>query len=133
MGKLLEDMLTHLKSNIIINANDGVDGFADIQPDQPDNCVALIEYTGVPAFTADICQRSVQVQVRDKVYDTARAKAWTIFKLWYLPESDIRKIAFTSSRWGLVSMRTQPAKLRTDESGRTVFAFNMGITTARDS
>lgn len=111
---------------------DGTDIFLDDLPQSPDNCVGLFEYEGVPDFISDVGNRSIQVMVRNADYQTARRNIWKLFDLLYKPESDVRIIDFTASRFGIVKARSMPHKLRRDESGREIFIFTMGIVTQRD-
>lgn len=122
------DIVTYLTSKGVIEG-DGIDTFRDFVPETPDNLVAITEYTGSPPVPYDtVVHRSVQVSVRDKSADTARRKALEICKT-FLSESENRRVDFTENRWGQVCVRQTPYRMKTDNSDRVTYAFNMGITT----
>lgn len=123
---LLLDIVTYLVTNGVVQG-DGVDAFRDYTPESPDSLVALHEYQGDPATPYDSnVHRSVQVSARDKDADAARQKALEIFQLL---SSENRIINFTSERWGQVYLRQPPFRMKTDESDRVTYGFNVGITT----
>lgn len=108
---------------------DGVDSFRDFTPPSPDNVVVFHEYAGDPTsqFTAAV-HRSVQVSVRDKNAEAARAKALQVVGIFKSSTEDLR-IDFSEDLWGQVYIRQMPFKLTHDESDRIVYCFNLGITT----
>ena len=123
---LLLDIVTFLTANNVVKG-DGIDAFRDYVPPMPDDIVYLTEYQGSPPlFYEPAVHRSVQVSVRDKNADAARRKALEICKLL---QTDSTRVDFTEERWGTVSIRQTPFKLKTDDSGRVTYAFNIGITT----
>lgn len=132
-----KNLLLDLANFYIIYASDvvtadGVDIFRDNMPDDPNNCVGLFEFEGVPSDVSDVTNRSVQVMVRNTDYETARIYTWELFNLIFKPEDDVRIVDLTSSRWGIISARTNPRFLKRDESGRSVFLFILSIVTYRD-
>lgn len=125
---LLEHLILYCAANGIL-VGDGVDSFRDFMPPSPDSVVVFHEYSGDPIspFT-DAVHRSVQVKVRDKNAETARDKALQIVGIFKSSTEDLR-INFTEDNWGQVYIRQMPFKLKHDESDRTVYCFNLGITT----
>lgn len=135
---MTKDLLKDIADYLIIYASDvvtqnGIDIFRDGMPDQPNNCVSLNEYEGQPSFINNDVLRSIQVRVRNMVFETARTSIWKIFTLLYDPEHDKRFIQINQTRWIQVSPRSTPYKLIKDETGREIFIFNMGVLTNRDS
>lgn len=123
---LLLDMVNYLVDNGIV-IGDGIDAFRDFVPDKPDNIVILYEYAGEPKLPFEsMVHRSVQVTVRDTDADVARSKALSIFNLL---DAEDKVIKFTDNRWGQVSLRQPPAKLKTDKNERVTYGFNVGIST----
>lgn len=108
----------------------GTDVFCDSLPDDPDDCVVLYEYPGrVHPFSNVATHRNVQVAVRGASYEDARKKINRIFTLFDTPED---RIKYFGTRYGIVSAKQPPFKLDVDARERTIFVFNMGITTVRD-
>jgi len=137
MQPLLLDMITYFQSQGLVEG-DGVDAFRDFSPEEPDDIVVLYEYTGSPHVPhVELAHRSVQVTVRAKSADNARNRALELYKS-LVTEEETQVIVFTKDeddeklRWGQVYLRQPPALLRRDESERTVYFFNTGITTNLD-
>lgn len=130
MGQpLLLDIATFLTNNKVV-LGDGIDIFRDFIPEEPDNVVALIEYSGDPAIPVDpAVHRSVQISTRNKDANLARQKALEVYQVLVENMDETRRINFTKSRWGQLYLRQSPFKYRTDENNRTYYCFNMGITT----
>lgn len=125
---LLLDIVTYLTDKSVITG-DGIDTFRDFIPEMPDNIVAITEYTGNPTVPYEpSAHRSIQVSVRNKSADEARKKALDIFKALQ-PESENCRVDFTSERWGQISFRQAPFRMKTDNNDRVTYGFNMGITT----
>lgn len=125
---LLEALIAYgVSKNVLIG--DGDDSFRDFTPPTPDSVVVFHEYAGDPVsqFTAAV-HRSVQVTVRDKNAEAARAKALQVASIFKSSTEDLR-INFTKDLWGQVYIRQMPFKLKHDESDRIVYCFNLGITT----
>ena len=125
---LLEDIVKYLTSLGLI-VGDGEDTFRDFKPETPDNIVSLHEYKGdnVSPYT-DVVHRSVQVVVRNKNAEEAHRLAIALYKA-FLPTDETMRIDFTDTRWGQVHVRQVPHKFLQDESDRTHYGFNLGITT----
>lgn len=128
---LLEDIVTYLTGLGIVEG-DGIDVFRDFKPELPNNLVSLHEYEGdsVSQYT-DVVHRSVQVVVRNTSSTAAKALAIKIFKA-FLSEAETQRIDFTPTRWGQVHVRQTPHKFMQDESDRSHYGFNLGITTTID-
>lgn len=123
---LLLDIALYLVSKGIVQ-EDGVDVFRDYLPEYPDSLVALLEYRGDAAVYYDEnVNRSVQILVRDRNPDIARAKALDIYKSLM---SDTTVINFTANRWGQVYLRQTPFSIGVDENDRFKYVFNIGVTT----
>lgn len=126
---LLLDMVLYLQSNGLVEG-DGIDAFRDFLPEAPDNVVTLYEYAGDPVVNYErAVNRSVQVLVRNINANNARSAALEIYKVLY---STTTRVDFTPSRFAAVYIRQPPFKLRIDESNRTIYCFNLGVTTSID-
>lgn len=125
---LLLDIVEYFVSNGLAEG-DGEDCFRDFSPEEPDDVIVLYEYAGSPPVDFDeIVHRSVQVTVRSKDPDVARNKALALYEILHV-EDVSKRVDFTESRWGQVSLRQTPFKIKIDENGRAVYGFNMGVTT----
>lgn len=125
---LLLDIVTFLTSAGVIEG-DGIDTFRDFIPETPDNLVAITEYGGSPGPSyEELGQRSVQISVRNKSADVARARALELYKA-LRPKREDRRVDFTEDRWGQVYLRQMPFRTKTDNNDRVTYSFNIGITT----
>lgn len=132
MADLLLDIVNFWINESLVTA-DGTDIFRDIMPDEPDNCIAIVEYAGEVSFINNAVNRSIQVRVRNTDHDDAKSKIVALYKSVYDPEADVRIIDFTATRWGIVKPRNYPYSLTRDKNNRFIFVFNMGIVTVGDS
>lgn len=132
MADLLLDMINYAIEQEVVT-EDGVDIFRDFMPDEPDNCVALIEYPGEVAFINNMLNRSIQVRIRNTDYVNGKVKAIAMYDVLYQPESEIRIVDFTATRWGIVKAREYPYLLNRDERDRYIFTFRLGIVTVGDN
>lgn len=109
---------------------DGEDCYRDFMPEEPDHAVVFHEYRGdsLNPFTDNV-HRSVQIKVRDRNAEVARAKAVAVCNAFRSCRED-RRIDFSDTLWGQVYIRQVPYKLLQDEAGRVVYCFNLGITTS---
>lgn len=125
---LLEALVAYGVSKGVL-VGDGEDSFRDFMPEAPDNVIVFHEYAGDPLspFTESV-HRSVQVKVRGKAAMLAKAKAWQLIGIFRSPSESLR-VDFTDDLWGQVYIRQTPFKISQDESNRTVYCFNLGITT----
>lgn len=108
-----------------------VDIFMDYMPDEQstDIIININEYAGTGnAIFTDMSVRSIQIQVRSLDVSNARAKCWELFKL-YCKDNLILEIDNSKM---IVQSRCSPTKLLTDTKGRTIFFFNMAVTTNND-
>jgi len=127
---LLEDIVTFLTSNSVIEG-DGIDTFRDFIPETPDNLVAVTEYPGSPAVPYEpAAHRSIQIAVRNKSADDARRKTLDIYKVFLNAMGEDSRVDFTTERWGQVSLRQTPFRMKTDNNDRVTYGFNIGITTS---
>ena len=126
---LLLDIVLFLKEKDLVT-DDGVDAFRDFMPEAPDSVVVLQEYAGDPASLYDPrVHRSVQVSARAKDADEARRKAQSIFRTFQESQMADGRVDLTPNRWGQIYLRQPPFLLKRDENNRTIYAFNIGITT----
>lgn len=125
---LLEALVAYGVSKGVL-AGDGVDTYRDFMPETPDDIAVFAEYSGSPANPyIDAVHRSVQVKTRSRDAVAARDKAVELFKIFW-SSSDDRRVDFTEDLWGQVYVRQPPYKLSQDGSDRTIYCFNLGITT----
>ena len=125
---LLEDIVTYLTGLGLVEG-DGIDTFRDFKPETPDNVVSLYEYQGDPVSPyTDVVHRSVQVVVSNKNAEAAHRLAIDLFNA-LIPQDETLRVDFTDTRWGQVHIRQVPYKLSQEESDRTHYCFNLGITT----
>lgn len=128
---LLLDIVLYLTKAGVIEG-DGTDTFRDFIPETPDNIVAITEYAGSPVVPYETTvHRSIQVSVRNKNADFARRKAFELYEV-LKPTSEDCRVDLTPTRWGQVSIRQTPFRLKTDLADRVTYAFNLGITTTID-
>lgn len=112
-------------------AGEGIDTFFDVFPDEPNNIVVIYEYGGAATMQPfdDTEHVSLQISARCTSAAAAKAKATDICNaLASFGES--RLVKFTDSRYGQVYIRQRPFKLRTDDKNRSIYGFNIGVTTA---
>ena len=131
MSDLILDITNYWIAEGLVTAF-GTDIFGELNPDQPDNCVAVVEYMGEVSFINNALNRSIQVRVRNTVRATAKSKIVALYDSVYDPEAEIRIIDFTATRWGIVTPRNYPYQLDKDDDKRFIFVFNMGIVTIGD-
>lgn len=125
---LLLDIINYLVSNEVA-VGDGIDCFRDYSPESPDSVIVLYEYSGGASVAFDdTTQRSIQVTVRSSDPDYARDKAIEIFNLFRVKEC-AKRVDFTATRWGQVTLRNTPFKIKVDENDRFIYGFNMGVLT----
>ena len=125
---LLEALIAYGVNRKVL-AGDGEDSFRDFMPEAPDNVVVFNEYAGEPVSVYISCvHRSVQVVVRNKDAEAARAKAVQLCNIFKAPTESLR-VDFTEELWGQIYIRQTPFKLSQDESDRVTYCFNLGITT----
>ena len=125
---LLLDIINYFVNNGLAEG-DGIDCFRDFSPEEPDDVIVLYEYPGSPVMNyTEVVHRSVQVTVRSTSADRARSKALELFQSLEVKDA-ARRVDFTKDRFGQVSLRQPPFKIKLDDNHRAVYGFNMGITT----
>jgi len=132
INPLLLDIVLFLQANLIITG-DGTDAFRDYLPESPDNTIALFEYGGAPDVAVDdAVHRAVQIQFRNLDADLARQQSVTTYKLFREHMNEDRFINLSESRWSQMYLKQTPYMLKRDDSARTIYAFNIGLTTTID-
>lgn len=130
----MSDLLKDIEEYLIaagVGIADGVDLFRDRVPDSPDTVIVLSEYVGSSASHGiSVTDRSVQVITRATTYAAAKLKCWDVYKALVDIGDPIKTIS--ASRWGIIHGRSTPRKLEDDAQMRTLFFFNIGITTQGD-
>ena len=124
----LDDLLTYIVAQNVGVTAKSEDGFYNTLPNKPDNLLTLIEYPGTSAFLANFGQRSIQPNVRDANDHNARTKIWAVYNLFHSENMEDRIIVLNGSRWAIFSCRQSPFLLKEDESKRSIYVFNMGVT-----
>lgn len=126
---LLKDFETYFREqNLLGKYKCTYDGAQD----SPSDLIMISEYIGSPVVSQiDGAARSVQILVRDKQDNTekARAKAHELFRSLKTEDSVVQ---LTPYRWGVVTLRQAPFKMRTDTSNRVYYGFNLAIVTYLD-
>lgn len=123
--QLLLDIVSYLKDNSFVT-DDGVDAFRDFMPDDPDNIVVVFEYNGMPpSDDGHYTNRSIQIAVRNASADAAKLLARNICNKLRVENNFVK---LTDTTWSLVYIRNTPIKIKVDDRGRSVYAFNIGIT-----
>ena len=130
MSDLITDITDFWKTKGLVTAF-GTDVFGDLSPDSPANCVAVKEYPGEVSFINNTSNRSIQVRVRNTVRATAKSLIISLYDSVYDPETEVRIVDFTATRWGIVAPRNYPFQLM-KEDNKFIFVFNMGIVTIGD-
>lgn len=100
--------------------------------DSPSDLIMITEYIGSPVVSQiEGAVRSIQILVRDKQDNTekARAKAHELFRTLKTEDGVVQLTPF---RWGVVTLRQAPFKVRTDTSNRVYYGFNLAIVTYLD-
>ncbi len=121
---LIENIINYLIAKECAVAKD-TDIFQDFVPDNPDDIIAILEYTGsAPAMFTSTSNRSLQVVVRAKTFTAARDKSWKIFNTLYREDLHFNE----TNLQGLIFMRQTPFKLLVDSASRTTFVFNFSLT-----
>lgn len=136
MSDLLLKIVDYLVEENKIHG-DGIDAFRDFMPDNPDQVVSLYEQPGRGSMHgADGVARRIQVSVRGSHDDPnwPREKVWDIYNTLDIPDRviDTRETHHTVELWGVFVGLHTPFKLKTDENGRDIYTFHLGITTHRD-
>ena len=130
MAELTRDVATYCVSLGLVTGI-GEDIFLDFLPASPDDVVSVNEYAGpTPPRGIKTLDRNIQIRIRSQNYALARQRAWAFFNALDNPEDPI--LNYTADRWSVTWAKQTPASIGRDESGRSEFTFNLGITTYRD-
>ena len=127
MNDLLQDFIDYLTGLSLVTT-----GFVwkNTIPNDPDESVAVYEYTGQnPILQIDGSNRSIQIVVRSASDATARQRISALYKSLLTEDGQIH---LTPTRWGLLSMRQSPFKLKVDERQLIYYCFNLSIITYID-
>lgn len=123
---LLDDIATFLEAEGI--GTIGTDLFTGDIPEEPDNCVALFEYSGQPPdVVVDIDYPGLQVRVRNTNYSAARAKIQDIFELLHT----FTNTALSGAQYISIYAVQSPHPLGRDKKNRIDFVQNFMITKER--
>lgn len=121
---LLEELVAYLQQQTTLRPNQTL--FVGAYPDKPDTLLALYDTGGHgrPPGLDDL-QRTVQVIARSGDYKMAHDLAWQVFNLL-----DRDFIVLPGGRKIVCRANQPPSPLTRDQSGRTLFAFNVSIWTS---
>ncbi len=109
----------------------GTDIFLSQLPASPDNVVVLYPTGGFPQdLPLPDVKMTVQVLVRDKSYQTGYERIWRILNL--LDGGENRFLQAPSGRKMVAQAIQPPLFLERDENNRSIFVFNIAVTTNRD-
>lgn len=126
----MTDLLADIKTFLVGKTIEAKLVSIDALPDDMDKAIAIYEYQGSsPLAQIDGVSRSIQIVARSKKAAEARELAR---RMYGMLRSDDGIINLTADRWSAIHLRQPPFKFKTDETGRTYYAFNMGITTYED-
>lgn len=129
MAELVRDLGQYLiENNIAVGF--GNDLFLNYTPDEVDDVVVLNEYSGGPSILGNASLlRRVQVFVRNKDYQQANVKIWSIYNLFVKEDIFIFHI---NDRYLIPNALQTPVPLMVDDKERQVFVFNLSFTTQKD-
>jgi hypothetical protein len=128
MADLLNDIAEFIISNNYATAI-GSDIYLDYRPDGPDNIIVVNEYIGTPIEYTEAAIRRLQIQVRNKNSNDARLLINNLYRMF---NENIIYENLPNNRYGIVSPTSTPTILTTDEENRTIYYFNLSITTKID-
>lgn len=132
MSLLLEDMLAAFTEANLYNGA-GLDAFIDKMPANPDRCIVLYEYTGLPEVPyEEAVHRSVQIVCRNSSSHLAKTDADSVHEFIVTSLDETGRLDY-NGRFTQTSIRQTPFKIDEDDLGRVQFGFNIGVTTSRDS
>ncbi|MNU64663.1 hypothetical protein D3C71_539450 [compost metagenome] len=129
MADLLKDFETYFNAQNLLG---GYKCSFDGARDSPAELIMITEYIGSPLVSQiDGAVRSIQILVRDKQdrLERARDKAHDLFNSLRTADSVVQ---LTALRWGVVTLRNAPIKVRTDTGNRVYYGFNLAIVTYLD-
>lgn len=123
--QLMLDIIEYLHTQGLVTG-DGIDSFRDFTPDSPDNIVVIYEYQGdPPSDDMHYTNRSFQISVRNSSADEAKELARQICDSL---RKETKLVKLTDTVWSMVYIRNTPIKIKVDDHNRSVYAFNIGVT-----
>lgn len=118
-----------------LGVNDPTLSTNGFQPNDPDDCIAVIEGSGDEQDWFDRLDSQLQFIARSKSRPKAREIAYKVYDLLkkkygvVLPLVVVSGITYPSVKtWGIRPINT-PQYVADDSSGRSMFSFNLDITT----
>lgn len=121
---LLEEIATYLSQHTTLKPGQTL--FVGHYPDQPDTILALYDTGGGPRPPGlEDLRRTVQVIARAPDYQTAHDLAWSVFDLL-----DRDLLILPSGRKLVCRADQPPVPLTRDQSGRSLFVFNLSMWTS---
>lgn len=126
----MADLLQDIKAFFVANGIEASLVYRDFMPEKPDKVATIYEYQGNSPI-AQIAGSTRSVQIVTRAASSTESKALAK-QLHALLESEDGDIKLTEERWALVHLRQTPFKLKTDDSKREQYVFNVGVTTYND-
>jgi hypothetical protein len=100
--------------------------------EDPNAIIVVSEYGGSSSPTQiDGASRSIQILVRNTADNVEGAKA-KVNELFQSLRTEDAIVQLTTLRWGVVTLRQPPFRMRVDAKGRVYYGFNVGIITYHD-
>lgn len=127
MIDLLDDFETYFAT---LGLLDDFTVYKDTTLDEVPKAITIFEYAGgslVPNGITGL--RSVQITARSFDPMEAKEKAYALFKALQVPNGIIH---LTPTRWGQLTLRQVPFKIKVDAEGKHTYGFNLGINTYQD-
>lgn len=130
MDDLLEDFKSYFLNQGLVTDSQCTLDYLPSTDKAKGLAVAIYEYQGQnPMAQIDGSHRSIQIVTRAEKVRDARTKS---VELYNSLVTEDHRINLTSKRWGMLYLRQPPFRFKVDESGRVLYAFNLGITTYTD-
>ena len=128
MGMLVDDIGDYIISQGL--AKDG-EVFSNFRPDDPDFVVVISEYDSRTSIgVTHAGSRRFQIIIRAKRQTESAGKAWAIYKSIFKDNQSF--IHINEDRFIVPVPLQQPLPLETDDRGRSVYVFNVLVTTNND-
>lgn len=128
MNPACQDIQQFLGAESSLGLTRGVDLFFGRMPDQPSNCVAIMDNPGeapmltLTKATSNYYYSSVSVRVRDNSYEGGWAKIFDI--VTYLHGLSHVDCPDGSARYGIIRAMNDPQVLYWDKNDRVMFFVN---------
>lgn len=130
MASLLEDIGQYI-INAGLASNIGQDIWLDYDPDEPANVIILNESDSKSSpIEGQTGVRYVQIITRNLQPTPAKTLACRLHKLFLLPDDNISNLP--NDRWCIFNIKNGPLKIKVDAKQRTLYGFNVAITTNFD-